>query len=254
MLPQIKTPEYELVIPSTGQRAVFRPFLVREEKILLMAMQSEDERQIIRAVEDIIHSCLQSPIETNKLSMFDIEYIFLKIRSKSIGEIIEMKYQCQNEVDKPYRDEDSGVMMARKAPCGTYVPIKIHLDEVQVERDPDHTTQIKLTDTVGIMMRYPNMAMARSMGRAAQKTEDVSQALDLIASCIESFFNETEVITEFNHDEVVTWLEGLTQQQFALIQKFFDTIPRLRHKINFECPACGYKQDIVIEGIQNFFA
>lgn len=252
-LPLLKTPEYELVIPSSGERAAFRPFLVREEKILLMAMQSEDERQIIRAVEDIIKSCLLTPIELSKLSMFDIEYIFLKIRSKSIGEIVEMRYQCQKEIPKQHRDEDTGEMVVVNRPCGTNVPIKIHLDEVIVERDPNHTNQIKLTDEVGLIMRYPNLTLARKMQSEKRTTEDVGHALDLIAACVESVFDANSVITEFNQDEMVKWLETLTQQQFAEIQKFFDSIPRLRHTVKFECPSCGHEQDIVIEGIQNFF-
>jgi hypothetical protein len=252
-LPLLKTPEYELTIPSSGQRAAFRPFLVREEKILLMAMQSEDEKQVIRAVEDIIKSCLIGTIDLSKLSMFDIEYIFLKIRSKSIGEIVEMRYQCQREIPKTVRDEHTGETQVVNRPCGTNVPIKIHLDEVKVDKDPNHTTQIKLTDEVGLTMRYPNLSLARKLQTEGRNTEDVGQALDLIAACIESVFDADQVITEFNQAEMVKWLETLTQQQFAEIQKFFDTIPRLRHTVHFQCPACGHEQDIVIEGIQNFF-
>lgn len=252
-LPLLKTPEYELIIPSSGTRAAFRPFLVREEKILLMAMQSEDERQVIRAVEDIIKSCLLTPVELNKLSMFDIEFIFLKIRSKSIGEVVEMRYQCQKEISKQVLNEHTGEMQVVNRPCGTNVPIKIHLDEVQVEKDPTHTTQIKLTDEVGLMMRYPNLSIARKLQAEGRSTEDIGQALDLIAACIESVYNETSVITEFNQNEMVKWLETLTQHQFTAIQQFFDTIPRLKHTVHFECPACGHEHDIVIEGIQNFF-
>lgn len=255
MLPQLATPKYELTIPSTGQTAVFRPFLVREEKVLLMAMQSEDERQVTNAVEDIIKACiLNTDIIVNKLSMFDVEYIFLKIRSKSIGEIIEMRYQCQNEVDVVVRDEDTGQMKEVRRQCGTTVPMNIDLNTVNVTKDPEHTTQIKLTDEIGLMMRYPNLNLARQLQRQGKNTEDITQALDLIADCIETVFTADQVITEFNHDEVVEWLETLTQQQFAKIQHFFDTIPRLKHKIHFECPKCGYQQDITIEGIQNFFA
>lgn len=252
-LPLLKTPEYELVIPSSGQKAVFRPFLVREEKILLIAMQSDDEKQVIRAVEDIIKSCLITPIEMNKLSMFDIEYIFLKIRSKSIGEVVEMKYQCQKEILKEIRDEDTGEIKLVNRPCGTNVPITIHLDEVTVDKNPEHTTQIKINEEVGVIMRYPNLALARKIQNEGRNTEDVGQALDLIAACIESVFDSKDVFTEFNQNELVQWLETLTQQQFAEIQKFFDTIPRLKHTIHFCCPACGNEHDIIIEGIQNFF-
>lgn len=254
MLPQLATPKYELTIPSTGQTAVFRPFLVREEKILLMAMQSEDERQVTSAVEDIIKSCiLTADVDVNKLSMFDIEFIFLKIRSKSIGEIIEMRYQCQNEVDVVVRDEDTGQVKEVRRQCGTTVPMNIDLNAVSVTKDPEHSTQIALAEGVGLMMKYPNLSLARQLQRQGKNTEDITQALDLIAACIQSVYTKEEVITEFNHDEIAEWLETLTQQQFAQIQKFFDTIPRLKHKLHFECPKCGYEQDITIEGIQNFF-
>lgn len=252
-LPVIRTPEYHLTIPSNGQQIVFRPFLVAEEKILLIALQSEDERHVIKAIEDIIKACIITPIDLSRLSMFDLEFIFIKIRSKSVGEVIDVTYRCPNMVEVKRRNEDTGVLEAVNEECRTNVTISIRLDEIQVEKDPEHSTQIKLTDTVGLIMRYPSLPLARKMEQDGN-TEDVTKALDLIAACVESVFDGDSVTSEFNHDEMTEWLQTLMPQQFAAIQKFFDTIPRLRHNVHFECQKCGYEQDIVIQGIHNFFA
>ena len=231
-LPVINTPTYELVVPSTKETLVYRPFLVKEEKILLMAMEEEKDSQLNRALKQVVHNCTFEKVDVGKLPLFDLEYIFLRIRAKSVGEVAKIQVLC----------EDDGE---------TYVPVEIDLESIEVEFQEGHTTKIKLTDDIGIEMGYPTFEF---LNFKAGETE-VNQLFDIIGSSIERVY-EGETVYEkadFSKKDLKVFLESLTSEQFLRVQKFFETMPRLRHKLEVTNPKTKKKNEITLEGLQAFF-
>ena len=231
-LPVINTPTYELVVPSTKETLVYRPFLVKEEKILLMAMEEEKDSQLNRALKQVVNNCTFEKLDVGKLPLFDLEYIFLRIRAKSVGEVAKIQVLC----------EDDGE---------TYVPVEIDLESIEVEFQEDHTTKIDLTDEIGIEMGYPTFEF---LNFKADQTE-VNQLFDIIGSSIERVY-EGETVYEkadFSKKDLKVFLESLTSEQFLRVQKFFETMPRLRHKLEVTNPKTKKKNEITLEGLQAFF-
>ena len=231
-LPVINTPTYELTVPSTKDTLVYRPFLVKEEKILLMAMEEENETHLNRALKQVVNNCTFQKVKVDKLPLFDLEYIFLRIRAKSVGEVAKIQVLC----------EDDGE---------TYVPIEVDLESIEVEFQEDHTTKIELTDEIGIEMGYPTFEF---LNFKADQTE-VNQLFDIIGSSIERVY-EGETVYEkadFSKKDLKVFLESLTSEQFLRVQKFFETMPRLRHKIEVVNPKTKKKNEITLEGLQAFF-
>ena len=234
-LPKIGIPTYELELPSTGKTVKYRPFLVKEEKVLLLALESEDEAQIASAVKDLIKNCVLSRIKVNELPTFDLEYLFLRIRAAAVGEIITMKILC--------RDDEK-----------TRVDAKIDINEVEVIKDPEHTNKIMLTDDTGILMKYPSMDRfieAEFLNKDI-KTEEV---FNFIADHIDQIFYGEEVYdsSTSTKKEMREWIEGLTVKQFEAIQKFYETMPKLSHTFEVVNPNTGVPNKYTIEGLQNFF-
>jgi hypothetical protein len=246
-------PYFQVTIPSTGNEVTFRPFLVKEEKLLLMALETNEEKAMLDAVLNVISACAMSPLKLDALSNFDLEYIFLQLRARSINEIVELSYKCHNKVSKADLKK-TDVAADRQLPvpllpCGNIVKVKINLDEVKVQFEPDHKRQIFLTDTLGVNMRYPNHKTKLPVG-----VPSVLETLQSIAACIESVFDSESVYTNFTVKEIQEWIEKLTQPQFLKIQQFFETMPVLAHDIDFQCPKCGYQETIRLEGLASFFA
>ena len=231
-LPVINTPTYELVVPSTKETLVYRPFLVKEEKILLMAMEEEKDTHLNRALKQVVNNCTFEKLDVGKLPLFDLEYIFLRIRAKSVGEVAKIQVLCQDDGE-------------------TYVPVEVDLESIEVEFQEDHTTKIELTDEIGIEMGYPTFEF---LNFKADQTE-VNQLFDIISSSIERVY-EGETVYEkadFNKKDLKVFLESLTSEQFLKVQKFFETMPRLRHKIEVVNPKTKKKNEITLEGLQAFF-
>jgi len=231
-LPVINTPTYELVVPSTKETLVYRPFLVKEEKILLMAMEEEKDSQLNRALKQVVNNCTFEKLDVGKLPLFDLEYIFLRIRAKSVGEVAKIQVLC----------EDDGE---------TYVPVEIDLESIEVEFQEDHSSTIDLTDDISIQMGYPTFEF---LNFKADQTE-VNQLFDIIGSSIERVF-EGETVYEkadFSKKDLKVFLESLTSEQFLRVQKFFETMPRLRHKFEVTNPKTKKKNEITLEGLQAFF-
>ena len=231
-LPVINTPTYELVVPSTKEKLTYRPFLVKEEKILLLAMEEEQDTQLNKALKQVVHNCTFQKVDVAKLPLFDLEYIFLRIRAKSVGEVAKIQVLC----------EDDGE---------TYVPVEIDLESIEVEFQEDHTTKIELTDEIGIEMGYPTFEF---LNFKADQTE-VNQLFDIIGSSIERVY-EGETVYEkadFSKKDLKVFLESLTSEQFLRVQKFFETMPRLRHKFEVTNPKTKKKNEITLEGLQAFF-
>ena len=235
-LPKISTPTYELVLPSSGRKIKYRPFLVKEEKILIIALESHDQKQIANSIKSILSNCiLTRGTKVDKLSTFDIEYLFLNVRGKSVGEQIEVMVTCPD-------DEK------------TQVPMSINIDSIKVEKSKNHKTDIKLDDQYTLKMRYPSLNEFIKTNFSVDEMK-VDDTFDLIASCIDQIYSEEESWTQEDctKKEMVEFLEQLNSSQFKEIETFFETMPKLSHKVKVKNPNTGVESEIVLEGLQNFF-
>lgn len=235
-LPAINTPTYEFNVPSTKQTVKFRPFLVKEEKALLIAQQSEDPNVMLNTLKSIIKSCTFDKLDVEKLALFDIEYIFTQLRAKSVGEISEIYFTC-NQCNDPK----------------SKLKIDINLSELEVSFNSEHTATIELYDTVGMKMKYPNLNM---VGKIDSASNDMNALFDVIIECIDYIYDDNGVYpaAEQSKDELEQFINNLTQEQFQRVQKFFETMPRLEKKLEFNCPVCNFHHDYVIQGIDGFFS
>lgn len=236
-LPTIATPQYTLTIPSLKKEIKYRPFLVKEEKILIIAMESEDPRQISDAVKNVISNCiLTKGIKVENLATFDIEYLFLNIRGKSVGESVDVLITCP----------DDGV---------TQVPVSINLDEIQIKTNPNHSKDIKLDDKLTLRMKYPSMKEFVKSNFTTDTDVSVDDTFDLICSCIEQIYNEEEswAASDCTKKELVDFLEQLSSKQFKEIEKFFETSPRLSHTLTLKNKNTGVESEVVLEGLSSFF-
>ncbi len=234
-LPKISTPTYGLTIPSSNKKIKYRPFLVKEEKILIIAMESQDDKQIAEAVKDVLGSCiLTKGISVDKLSTFDIEYLFLNIRGKSVGETVEVLVTCP--------DDNT-----------TKVPVTVNLDEIQVKKSDDHDIDINLDGKLSMRMKYPSMGeFVKNNFNVEMKVEDT---FDMVCSCIEQVFSQDESwsASDCTKKELLDFLESLDSSQFKKIEKFFDTMPKLSHTIKVTNPKTKVESDVVLEGLNAFF-
>jgi hypothetical protein len=234
-LPKLTTPTYELEIPSTDEKIKYRPFLVREEKILLIALESGESKDIITAIKDIVTECTYGKIDLGKMPMFDVEYVFLQIRSKSVGEVSTLKLLCPDDKE-------------------TYVNVDIDLSEIMVQVDKGHNPKIELTDEMGMIMTYPNIDSLSASGVTDITADNM---LDVISACILQIYDKKgEEVFETKDQtkkEVSEFVESLNTKQFADVQKFFDTMPKLKHTIEVENPKTKVKSKIVLQGLNDFF-
>ncbi len=236
-LPKISTPSYFLTLPSTGKEIKYRPFLVREEKLLVLALESEDTKQITEAIKTVIKNCIETrSIKVESLPTFDIEYLFLNIRGKSVGEEIEVNVICPDDGE-------------------TTVPVKINVDEIEVQKFDNHTKTIKLDDHVMLEMKYPSLEQFIKNNFDFNAANDMDQAFDLISSCIEKIYTEDEVwvATDVTKKELTEFLEQMNSSQFKQIEKFFETMPKLSHKIKVTNPNTKVESEVVLEGLSSFF-
>ena len=235
-LPKITTPTYELVLPSSGRKIKYRPFLVKEEKILIIALESQDQKQIATAIKQILSACiLTKGTKVEKLSTFDIEYLFLNVRGKSVGEQIEVMVTCP----------DDGK---------TQVPLTINIDAIKVKKSKDHKTDIKLDEKYTMKMRYPSLDEFIKSNFSVDQMK-VDDTFDLIASCIDQVYSEEESWTQEDctQKELSEFLEQLNSGQFKEVEEFFNTMPKLTHTVKVKNPNTGVESDVLLEGLQNFF-
>ena len=229
-LPDIVTPTYELVVPSSKKKLKYRPFLVKEQKILILALEENNSAQILEAIKDIFKSCIITRFKMDDLSIFDVEYIFLQLRGRSIQETIEVEVPCDDDPE-------------------TKVPVTFPVDAVKVNFPEGHEQNIKLTDDIMVQMKYPNLEYFAKVNF----TEEETDPYELVSSCIDRVYNKGEDCGSFTAEEAHRWLETLTNDQFESIQNFFDTMPTLRHELTVTNPNTGVKTNTVIEGLVNFF-
>jgi len=236
-LPKIATPTYELELPSTGKSIKYRPFLVKEEKVLVIALESEDTKQITNAIKAVLKNCvLTKGIKVETLPTFDIEFLFLNIRGKSVGEEIEVNIVCPDDGE-------------------TNVPVFIDLDSIQVNKDDDHTNQIKLDSDLMMEMKYPSLEQFIKNNFDFDEKNAMDQSFDLIATCIDKIYNEDEVwaTADCTKKEVKEFLESMNSSQFKEIEKFFETMPKLKHTIEVTNPNTKVTSEVVLEGLASFF-
>lgn len=238
-LPIMSTPTYNLVVPSTGAAIKYRPFLVKEEKALLIAQQSEDTTIMVDSLKEVIKSCVKDKIDVNKLATFDLEYIFTQIRAKSVGENIELLFPCDTD-----HGEDN-----EKA----RVKITIDLTTLEIERDPKHTSKLELFEDVGVVLKYPTLDVMKNLENL--DTTDLDAVFSIVADSIDYIYQGDDIFhgKEQKKEELVAFLNNLTSEQFLKIQEFFTTMPRLRKVVEYNCPVCGQHHKKTLEGMQSFF-
>ena len=237
-LPTIATPTYELELPSTGKKVKYRPFLVKEEKLLVLALETESTKDITTAIKNVLKNCIQTRgIKVENLPTFDIEYLFLNIRGKSVGEDIEVNLICP--------DDDV-----------TQVPTTINIDDIKIQKDEKHTNKIKLDDNLMMEMKYPSLDQFIRSNFDFNDDSSVDQSFDLIAACIDKIYNEEEVwsTSDCTKKEVRDFLEQMNSMQFKEIEKFFETMPKLSHSVTFTNPKTKVESTVVLEGLSSFFA
>ena len=239
-LPTIATPTYELTLPSTGKKIKYRPFLVKEEKILILALESQDQSEITNAVKDVLKKCiLTRGIKVEELPTFDIEYVFLNIRAKSIGESIKIIVTCS----------DDGT---------TQVPVTIYVDEIEVKKPEGHTTDIKLDDKMTLRMKYPslNQFIENNFETSLTPEATVNKAFKVIADCMDTIFTEEDAwdAKDYTSKERLEFIEQLNSKQYKEVEKFFATMPKLTHSFEVENPNTKVKNTITLEGLADFFA
>ena len=235
-LPKINTPTYELTLPSNGKKIKYRPFLVREEKILIMALETEDQKQITTAIIQILTACIMTrSVKLNELATFDIEYLFLNVRSKSVGETISLNLICPD-------DEK------------TSVEVSIDLDSIKVKKDSSHTNIVKLDDNLSLKLKYPSMKQFIESNFEAG-VETVSNTMDVVISSIDMIYNEEESwnASESTKKELGDFVDQLNTKQFKLIENFFDTMPKLSHKVKVKNPKTDIESTVLLEGLAAFF-
>ena len=236
-LPKIATPSYELELPSTGKTIQYRPFLVKEEKLLVIALESEDTKQITNAIKAVIKSCvLTKGIKVETLPTFDIEFLFLNIRGKSVGEEIDVNLICPDDQE-------------------TEVGVSISLDDIEVQKPEGHTNQVKLDNDLMMELKYPSLNEFIKNNFGTVESMSVDDTFDLIASCVDQVYSEEESWShqECTKKELINFIESLNSSQFKMVEKFFETMPKLSHTIEVYNPKTKVKSDVVLEGLASFF-
>jgi hypothetical protein len=227
-LPKLETPVYELTLPSTGEKISFRPFLVKEYKILLTALESDTE-EITRIVTELVDVCTFNKLKINKLANFDIEYIFLNMRAKSIGETTNLSLQCKN--------------------CDNKIPITMDLTKAYIEKSTEHTPKLQLTDTIVVEMRYPKFEEMIDIYENF-KTEKI---VGMLSTCIKSVYTNDKVYDDYTEEEMLEFVNSFSKSQFEMMENFFLTMPKLTQSVEADCEVCNTHNEMKIEGIQNFF-
>ena len=237
-LPKIATPTYELVLPSSGKNIKYRPFLVKEEKLLVLALESEDTKQITTAIKAVLRGCiLTKGVKVDQLPTFDIEYLFLNIRGKSVGEEVELKITAPDDGE-------------------TEIPITINIDEIEIQNDEKHTKQIKVDDNLMMEMKYPSLDQFIKSNFDFSGNVTMENSFSLVASCVDKIYSEDEVwsTADCTKKEVIDFLEQMNSGQFKEVEKFFTTMPKLSHTIKVLNPVTKVESDVVLEGLSSFFA
>jgi len=233
-LPQINTPRYRLNIPSTDEEIEFRPFLVKEEKILMIAQETGDEKSLYNAIKTLIKNCVYQEIDAERLPLFDVEYIFLQIRAKSVGEVATLQVTCPD-------DEK------------TKVQVEVDLSEVVVQMDADHDARIPITDDIGILMTYPQLDTVQRLSKG--KGGEIDTMFDMVCECMYQIWEGDEIhdCMDYSQKDKKAFIDSLSHDQFLKVQKFFETMPTLKHDVVIKNPNTGKESTVTLQGMNSFF-
>jgi len=235
-LPSLVAPEYETIIPSTKQPIRYRPFLVKEEKILYLAMESGEEKEILRALMNLLDSCILDDVDTNVLTTYDLEYLFLNIRAKSVNDVIALNARHKDDTD-----------------CGHVTKIEVKIDDINIVNDEEHIYNLVLDEKTGLGLELKDPA-ALDLGEIAETKDEFDAVFGMVYKCVKLVFDENNVYDSFTEKELrESILDNLNQEQFEKLMKFFNTLPKLKHEVTYTCPKCEKEETIVIEGLQSFF-
>ena len=249
-LPKLKVPSYTLTIPSSKKKVKFRPFLSNEEKVLMLVKQSENDEEILQAMKDIVNVCTFEKVDVTTLALFDLEYIFLQVRSKSVGEVIDIDMRCTNQIDLPMAPDHPAGVDAEKKSCGGLIPFSINIKDIKIDFQKDHTNTIYMEDDIGVVMRYPS---ADDLEMLEINNED---DIEIITNLMESIFDKDNVyaISETKKEDIDEFVSNMNSNQIKDIrEKFFYTMPILTYTAKYVCPKCGNEGEYTFRGINDFF-
>jgi hypothetical protein len=243
MLPKIDVPIYELKLISNEKKIKFRPFTVKEEKLFLMAMESNDPDSSVNTIKQVLNNCIIDEINLELLPIFDLEYLFVHLRAKSIGEEVKLRYRCNNQVQKEDKIES----------CNNLVEMNFNLLEIQPTKNEKHTNRIEIENNLGVVFKYPNFETLQKYGN--NSNDEIESILKLIIDCIDYIYDADQIYyaKDSSELELREFIESLQTNQLEKIKVFFDTMPKLQKTLNFKCNKCNYEEEINLEGIQNFF-
>lgn len=241
-LPKIDVPIFEVKLFSLDKKVKFRPFTVKEEKLFLIASESDDPQSAITTIKQVLNNCVIDDTDIDSLPLFDVEMLFLNLRARSIGEVVELKYKCNNNIT-----EEDG----REHKCGNEVGVDVNVLEVLPEVGPNHSKKIQINDKLGMVMKYPKMDVIVNM----DDKENIDSVLQMIVSCIDYIYDSDNLYyaKDSTKEELIEFLETLQAKDLENIKQFFETMPKMKKTLDFKCGKCGYKEKIDVEGIQNFF-
>jgi hypothetical protein len=242
MLPKLDIPIYETQLISNGQTVRYRPFLVKEQKLFLMAAESDDPKDTINAIKQVLRNCVLDDIDIENMATFDIEYLFLQLRARSIGEVVNLRFNCNNNV----------IEKGEEQKCGNLVKIDVNVLDVNPIKSENHTNKIQITEKIGVVLKYPTFG---SIDFAGLDTQDMQQILNVIVSCIDFIYDDEQVYyaKDTKKEEMVEFIENMKQTDLEKISSFFTSLPKLKKEIHFHCDKCNYEEDITLEGVQSFF-
>jgi hypothetical protein len=239
MLPKIDIPIYETHLISNGELVRFRPFLVKEQKLFLMANESDDPKETINTIKQVLRNCILDDLDVDNLATFDIEYLFLQLRARSVGEIVTLRFTCNNDITEENK-------------CGNVVKIDVNVLDIKPTVNTEHSNKIQINDKIGIVLKYPTFG---SVDVASLDTENLDQVLDIIVACIDYVYDEEQIYPakDSSKKELTEFIENLKQTDLEKISAFFNSLPKMKKDVDFKCDKCGYHETLQLEGIQSFF-
>ena len=243
MLPKIDVPVYELKLLSSGKKLKFRPFTVKEEKLFLMAAESNDIKSIVDTTKQVINNCVIDEVDIDELPIFDIEHIFLQLRSKSIGEVVNLRYRCNNKVSDEETKEEKN--------CNTIVEIDVNINDLTPNFERKENNKIEITEKMGIVMKYPNFKLLENF----TGENDTENVIETIISCIDYVYDSENIYysKDVSKEELIEFVESMQTKDLEKFKEFFDSAPKIQKNIKFKCPKCKYEEDVLVEGLESFF-
>ena len=243
MLPKLDVPIYNVKLISTGQDVRIRPFLVKEQKLFLMAAESEDSKETITTIKQVLRNCILDEIDVDKLPTFDLEYLFMNLRARSVEEVVNLKYKCNNTVKN---DKSEDVI------CNGSIEFDVNLLQIEPTKHPEHESKFMLNDKIGISLKYPTFEMVQKY----EQMDENDIMVNILIDCIDYLYDDDQIYyaKDTTRKELEDFVDSMQQKDLEKIRVFFDTMPEIKKEVHFHCPKCGYEEEMVIKGLQNFFA